>query len=241
MNSENHLDLLSEAYTSDFSYDLDNRLMLHWYPSRIAPKLKSGSMLELGLGHGYSTSVFSAHTDDYTVVDGSRAVIEQFKAKYPEIDGIKIVHCFFEDFETPKQFDNIVMGFILEHVNDPLAILVRFKQMLSKGGKIFIAVPNATSLHRQFGLGAGLIDDLYQLSEADLALGHKRIYDVQSLCDTITESGLIVNSIEGIFLKPLTTTQLLKLSLQQEVFDAMLSVGVKYPELSNGILVECIT
>lgn len=239
MKSKNHLDLLSEAYTSDFAYDLDNKLMLHWYPTRIAPKLNRGSLLELGLGHGYSSKVFSSLIDDYSVIDGSRTVIQQFRAKYPELHSVKIIHSFFEDFESAQKFDNIVMGFVLEHVDEPSVILKRFQRMLSRDGKLFITVPNATSLHRQLGLGAGLIEDLYRLSESDLKLGHKRIFDVNSLTDTITQSGLKINSVEGIFLKPLTTEQLLKLSLSTEVLDSMMQLGVKYPELSNAVLVEC--
>ncbi|MCC2606116.1 class I SAM-dependent methyltransferase [Planctobacterium marinum] len=239
MNSENHLDLFSEAYTSNFAYDLDNQLMLHWYPTRIAPKLNSGSLLELGLGHGYSTKVFSNLIDDYSVIDGSSSVIQQFRTKYPELHSVKIIHSFFEDFESTDKFDNIVMGFVLEHVNDPTAILKQFQRMLSENGKLFIAVPNATSLHRQLGLGAGLIEDMYQLSAADLELGHKRIFDVNSLTDTIVQSGLKIKSMEGIFLKPLTTDQLLKLLLPKEVLNSMMQLGVEYPELSNALLVEC--
>ena len=40
-----------------------------------------------------------------------------------------------------------------------------------------IVVPNARSLHRLIGERAGLIDDLYRLSEHDLAVGHRRYFD----------------------------------------------------------------
>ena len=49
---------------------------------------------------------------------------------------------------------------------------------------------------------------------------------------------LKILSIEGIFLKPLMTSQLQSLKLSKEIINGMLEMGKKYPELSNAILME---
>ena len=56
----NMLDTHVKAYEGNSLYDFDNAILLNWYPKRIIG-LASGaeSLLELGLGHGYSTPLFS--------------------------------------------------------------------------------------------------------------------------------------------------------------------------------------
>ena len=52
-NYKEDLDKYAKAYNPESKYEFDNKLMLQWYPRRIAQKLIPGNILELGLGHGY--------------------------------------------------------------------------------------------------------------------------------------------------------------------------------------------
>jgi SAM-dependent methyltransferase len=223
-----------EAY--DRHHVLDNRLTLEWYPRRVVAMAQTGSMLELGLGHGYSARYFADAFDRYTVLEGSREMIEKFRASN-SIDNIDIQVGYFEDFETHEKFDAIGMGFVLEHVNDPSLVVRRFSKFLAPNGMMFIAVPNAESLHRRFGHEAGLLPDLRALSEADRDFGHQRYYTCASLRQTIENEGLKVRKVEGLLLKPFTTDQIMRLNLSEPVLQALLKVGVDYPELCNSILV----
>jgi SAM-dependent methyltransferase len=235
----NNLDRNVNAYKKEFLYDFDNDIMLNYYPKRIISKMKSGSFLELGLGHGYTINEFLKYVDEYTILEGSMAVIENFKTNNSEIfEKIKIVETYFETYETVNKYDYIVMGFILEHVENPSFILNKYKKYLNKNGKIFIAVPNAESLHRHIGFNAGLMNDLQGLSESDLLLGHRRYYNIEELKQLALENNMNICSIEGIFLKPFMTSQLQSLNLPSSIIDGMLEMGKKYPELSNAILME---
>jgi 2-polyprenyl-3-methyl-5-hydroxy-6-metoxy-1,4-benzoquinol methylase len=201
--------------------------------------MSKGSFLELGLGHGYTIREFLKHVKEYTILEGSKAVIDNFKLNEPKLfDKIKIIETYFETFKTEKKYDYIIMGFILEHVENPYFILNKYKKYLNKNGKIFIAVPNAESLHRQIGFHANLMDDTQCLSESDLLLGHRRYYNISELTKLAVENNMKINSIEGIFLKPFMTSQLQLLNLSSDIIDAMLEMGKKYPELSNAILME---
>jgi len=130
------------------------------------------------------------------------------------------------------------MGFILEHVDDPLLILRRFRKFLAPGGRMFLAVPNAEVLNRRLGHLAGLLEDITELSENDQLLGHKRYYTVASLNADVAQAGFRVDRLEGIYLKPFTTRQIVSLKLERKVIGAMCSIGVDYPELSCGLLAE---
>jgi SAM-dependent methyltransferase len=230
-----NLDGMKGAYDEHFV--LDNKLMLEWYPHRVVAMTTGTSLLELGLGHGYSTSFFAQHFSPYKVIEGSAEMIARFRSRFdfPDVD---IVQGFFEEFDTEERFDNIAMGFVLEHVDDPAVILRGYRRFLKPGGSVFIAVPNSESLHRRFGHAAGLLPDLELLSPADLGFGHQRYFCMQTLSALVEHEGYGVVAAEGLFLKPITTQQILDLSLSPKILQAMLEVGIDYPELSNAILMQ---
>ena len=116
------IDQDSTAY--DRNYVLDNNLTLQWYPRRVVDmaQARTGSMLELGLGHGYSTEYFAKAFQRYRVLEGSQEMIDRFRARFIN-EGMDIIHGYFEDFETDERFDVVSMGFILEHVDDPALII----------------------------------------------------------------------------------------------------------------------
>jgi trans-aconitate methyltransferase len=235
---KNRLDIHVGAYQGNNIYDFDNEILLTWYPQRIVMNSKgAGSILELGLGHGFSTHIFSNAFAKHIVLEGSPAVILNFRKKFPECSA-QIVETYFEEFNSEEKFDVIVMGFILEHVDDPFGIVNRYKTFLAPGGKMFLAVPNAAVLNRRLGHLAGMLGDMDTLSENDLLLGHKRYYTVNSLSSEIDRVGCHIEKLEGIYLKPFTTSQMISLNLDEKVIRALCEVGVDYPELSCGILAQ---
>jgi 2-polyprenyl-3-methyl-5-hydroxy-6-metoxy-1,4-benzoquinol methylase len=234
----NTLDKYLVAYKGGNLYDFDNEILLNWYPSRVLNHAKStGSLLELGLGHGYTTNTFANYFEQHMVLEGSLAVIQNFQEKYPECHA-QVLHTYFEEFSSERKFDVIVMGFILEHVDDPLQILRHFRQFLAPGGKLFIAVPNAEVMNRRLGHLAGMLADIYALSENDHLLGHKRYFTVASLTNHVLQAGYRVDRLEGIYLKPFTTEQIVSLRFDRRIITALCVLGVNYPELSCGILAE---
>ena len=234
----NRLDTYLPAYGEGFGYAFDNNVILNWYPERIMRLCpESSRLLELGIGHGYTTDRFSRHFARHVVVDGSNSVIKQFAEQYPDCRAT-VVHAYFEDFVPAASFDVIVLGFVLEHVADPGAILRRYKDFLAPGGRCFVAVPNGQSLHRRLGHLAGLLDDMMALGAGDVQLGHERLYSVDSLSAELANAGYSIVRKEGIFLKPLTTDQLLSLRLGKNIIHAMCEIGVGYPELSCALLFE---
>ena len=59
-------------------------------------------------------------------------------------------HDFFlgriEDFETTRRFDVILMLNLIEHVDDPVAVLAKVRDLLKPGGRILVKTPNYDSL-----------------------------------------------------------------------------------------------
>ncbi len=231
---ENELDSYLSSYSCSNEYHAENLLMLNKYADLVLQLAKPDwAVLDLGVGHGITINKFAKFFSDYTVLDGSKSIIENFHKSFPHVN-VQIIETFFENFETDKKYDLIILGFVLEHVDDPGIILEKYKNMLTEQGKMFIAVPNAETLNRRFGYHAGLLKDMKQLSENDKAFGHKRYYTIAEFDKELAKAGLVSTKYIGLYLKPLTTKQLSMLHLPNEVFDAFLKVGEDYPELSLG-------
>lgn len=233
-----NLDDVASKYLQPPSVEIENDLIMNWYPGRIEKRSGHvGHLLELGLGHGYTVRSFFNMCDNHFVVEGSKKVIDHFGSKNPWYDGT-IVPDYFETFDPAQQFDLIIMGFVLEHVDDPGAILERYRNFLKPGGRIWIAVPNAKSLNRRLGLEMGMIKDIYDLNETDHALGHKRNFCRDTLRDTIERTGGKVTYEEGLYLKPLPLSVLKTLDNFEGNLQAMMAVGVDFPDLSVALLCE---
>ncbi len=234
------LDQVSTEYLPGGATAVENELVLNWYPPRILRRLEgrgARSLLELGLGHGYSTALFNEHFERHVVIEGSRVVIDQFAKNYPGL-AIELVEGFFEHYESVERFDVVLMGFVLEHVDDPSLVLRRFKKFLAPGGRMFIAVPNAKSLNRRIGLALGKIQNIYDLNQNDRALGHQRNFCRDTLRALLESSGFSVTWEEGIYLKPLPLGYLQLMPELQANLAAMCEVGVDFPDLCVGLLVE---
>jgi 2-polyprenyl-3-methyl-5-hydroxy-6-metoxy-1,4-benzoquinol methylase len=238
MTISRDLDSESTEYQDGAKTSFENELILNWYPKRILNRIIHGrDVLELGIGHGYTPLWFAQKSNRHVIIDGSQLVIDRFKQKHPKYNG-EIVFSYFEDFDTNELFDYIIMGFILEHVDDPSVILKRFKKFLKLDGKLYVAVPNGKSLNRRLGFAMGMIDDLYSLNQNDIALGHKRQYCVQSLKQDMQAAGFEVKHTEGIYLKPFPLRFLQGIDSPEQNFQALMEVGIEFPELCVAILVE---
>ena len=204
------------------------------------------SVLSLGIGHReVARQIIGAlgpgSLQRYVIVDASRSLIDAMKADMAETPpGLELHEGWFETFEVDGRFDLIEAGFVLEHVDDPAIVLNRMHQLLALGGSMFVAVPNACSLHRLIGHHAGLLPDVHVLSDADRALGHQRYFDLPLLQSLLASCGWQVRQARGMLLKPFTTGQMAKLELSPAVWQALQAVAAELPAVSNAIQVEVV-
>ncbi len=232
------LDAVADKYLAEPSVEIENDLIMNWYPGRIEQRIGHvGKLLELGLGHGYTVPHFAPMADQHYVIEGSQRVIDHFRKKNAWYRGT-LVQGYFEDFTLNIQFDAIVMGFVLEHVDDPVAILRRYRGFLAPKGKIFVAVPNAKSMNRRLGLAMGMITDIYELNATDHKLGHQRNYCRDTLRRDVEMAGFRITHEEGMYLKPLPLSVLRTLDDMEANLHAMMTTGVDFPDLCVALLIE---
>jgi|688.fasta_scaffold142409_4 2-polyprenyl-3-methyl-5-hydroxy-6-metoxy-1,4-benzoquinol methylase len=208
-----------------------------WIAQRIKEKSR---ILDLGYGDGHSFNNLKkdAEAKDWqiTLVEGASSLVTI--AQLNASERIKVEHAFFEDFTSPESFDVIIASHVLEHVEDPVALLKHLGKLLSKNGIIIGIVPNRESIHRRLAVILGIQPHLDSLSDRDHLVGHRRVYSLETLSSDFQMSGWKVLEVRGFFLKPFANSQLLHLDLK--VIDSLLKISDDLPvEMCANIAFVC--
>ena len=231
-NELQRVESLSDWYLKE-QLDFDKRLVRFRYET-IKPKLTGKNGLELGSAEGQMTQFLIQDFEKLTIVEGSSELLSQI----PDWDNLIKVNALFEEFLPQQLFDSIIMEHVLEHVDDPLALLARVKTWLAPNGKLFLGVPNGNSIHRLVAVKMGMLDHQCQLNARDYALGHRRVYTPQALKSSVEQSGLKVIEIGGVFFKPLSNGQIQE-TWSEEMIQGFYELGKDFPELAAEIYAVC--
>ena len=153
--------------------------------------------------------------EDLTCVEASDIAISS--AKQQLNDKVKFVNSLFEDATLPNKYDNIIMTHVLEHLDNPVAILRKINtEWLSDRGRFFLVCPNANAPSRQIAVKMGLIRHNADVTQAESEHGHRCTYSLDTLERDVTAAGMKVIHRSGIFFKALANFQWDKL-LQTDI------------------------
>lgn len=204
------------------------------YTFRIFSRYISGdTILEMGPAEGVMTELLSGLSQSLRVVEGAKAFCDELQVKFPKC---KVDHALFETYEPGQHFDNIILGHVLEHVDDPVAILKRAASWLNPSGRILAAVPNSRSLHRQAAVIMGLLTREDQLNDMDHHHGHRRVYNPESFRQDFIRAGLNIEVFGGYWLKPVSNGQI-EQNWTPQMLEAFMQLGERYPDISGEIYV----
>jgi 2-polyprenyl-3-methyl-5-hydroxy-6-metoxy-1,4-benzoquinol methylase len=197
-------------------------------------QVQGPDILLMGAATGAWLELLLASFDGFEVVDAVEPIVAALVASAP--DRIK-GHCvFFEHFSPTIKYDTIIMGHILEHVQDPVLLLGRVRSWLKPKGRIVILVPNSESIHRLVGLEMGFLAKTTDFSAGDISLGHRRVYNQGTLAMDVERAGLEVQLMEGAVLKPLSNAQMDQWS--DELRRSFFSLGKTIP--NHACVLICV-
>jgi 2-polyprenyl-3-methyl-5-hydroxy-6-metoxy-1,4-benzoquinol methylase len=193
-----------------------------WIESHIPA---NAHVLDLGYGDGHSFNNLKELTLNknlrVTVIEGAPSLVDV--AQNNSNSSMTIVNGFFENFESHLKFDVIIASHVLEHVDNPIELLIHLKRFLADDGKILGIVPNSESIHRRLSVLLNLQERLDTLSKRDHLVGHQRVYSLSSLKNDFYQAGLILSESRGFFLKPFSNSQLIPFGT--EIIDSLLKVS----------------
>lgn len=227
-----------EKYAYRFDFDVMHPYMIKSF----MPFFQPGNLLELGSYQGQFTERLLHHFDDVTCVEASSEAIaiaqQRLSKRIEQIEGV------FENIHLPRQYDNIVMTHVLEHLDDPVQVLQRVNhEWLSEKGRFFLVCPNANAPSRQIAVKMGLISHNAAVTPAEAEHGHRITYSLDTLERDASRAGLRIIHRGGIFFKPLANFQWDRLLqtdiISKEYLEGCYQLGQQYPDLCSSIILVC--
>lgn len=231
------LDRIASMYHSESLAGANEQYHIELRDS-VIPAGGGDSALELGCGKGLWTRVLCQRYERLDVVDGSAELLADVARSCAGRARLTTHTALAEDFllAASETWQHIYMTFLLEHVEEPVELLRLARSRLAENGRLFVAVPNADSVHRILALRAGLIASTTELSENDLRVGHRRVYTQALLREQLSRAGLRITLETPVGLKPLTLKQLE--GLPDRVIAALCASGDLVPANSAYLVAE---
>jgi 2-polyprenyl-3-methyl-5-hydroxy-6-metoxy-1,4-benzoquinol methylase len=230
-------DAADHKYAYNFDFDVMHRFMLKSFE----PFFKEGNCLELGSFKGDFTKRLIPFFKDITCVEASDEAIEIARK---EFGNLKFVNALFEEVTLPEKYDNIILTHVLEHLDNPVAVMKRINdEWLSENGRFFLVCPNANAPSRQIAVKMGLITHNAAITPAEKEHGHRITYSLDTLERDAKAAGLKVVHRSGIFFKALANFQWDRLLntdiVSQEYLEGCYELGQQYPDLCSSIFLMC--
>lgn len=145
-------------------------------------KLKGASVLEVGSGPGLMLAAFKRRGWRVLGVERNEAAAETGRTRF----GVEIVSTPIEKLPAEARFDLIVLFQVLEHIGEPVALLVECGKRLASGGTLIINVPNFGSWQARFARSKWLHLDVPR---------HLVHYTPQTLAATLDRAGLKLTGV----------------------------------------------
>jgi SAM-dependent methyltransferase len=231
-------DTKDHKYAYNFDFDVIHPLMVRSFE----PFFIEGNLLELGSFKCEFTKRLLPFFEDVTCVEASDLAIKVSKEQLG--DRVSFVNDLFENATLPSRYDNIVMTHVLEHLDDPVAVLKRVNdEWLAPGGRFFLVCPNANAPSRQIAVKMGLISNNSAITPAEAEHGHHITYSLDTLERDAVSAGLKVVHRSGIFFKALANFQWDKILnsdiISPEYLEGCYQLGQQYPDLCSSIFLMC--
>jgi SAM-dependent methyltransferase len=106
---------------------------------------KGGHILELGCGNGALINAVAAQASE-----AERIVAVDFYNQPEKLDPkIEFIKQDLEAFDIPGTFDLVILNQVLEHIINPLGLLLKIKEKLNRHGRVLIIVPNRNGFNNE--------------------------------------------------------------------------------------------
>ncbi len=208
-NLHSHAEDLERFEESDFWSKVKVKLIL---------KLVEGKkVLDVGCGSGLLSKTLLTKGYNVTVIDNDSKAIEIAKKK-----GINGFVADINTWQTQEKFDCVILGDVLEHIEDDKLAMRKIREMLEPNGCIVVNVPAYQSL----------------FSKHDAALGHKRRYSNIELESKLQDSGFRIEKLRHWNLLALPITVSIKISKKDYPHEKVSNIKLLSRLLEKWLLAE---
>ena len=153
-------------------------LYRRWLARRFVKDIPPGRFLEIGVGSGHFYEDLLKHGFHGIALDLNSDLIAEHQAS-ALLSTDRMVFRSLDFFLIREQFDLVVAFEVLEHYEQDLVCLARWKELLNPGGTLIFSVPA----------------HMKQWTENDSRAGHARRYEKVELFEKLSKVGLTVHEV----------------------------------------------
>ena len=208
-NLHSHAEDLERIEESDFWSKVKVKLILNLVEGK--------NVLDVGCGSGRLSKTLLEKGYSVMAIDNDWKAVEIAKKK-----GIMAFVSDINDWQTAEKFDCIILGDVLEHIEDDKSAMRKVHGMLTPNGCIVVNVPAYQVL---FG-------------KHDVALGHERRYSNKELKTKLKDSGFTIESMRHWNLLALPITIYIKLSKKDYPHERVSNIKLLSKLLEKWLLAE---
>lgn len=239
-------------YAEDYLQQPFDQIHLRFRRYKLVEQIKEFQhtrILEISCG---KRPFFQDFTDfeELIIVEPTNAFYEhatELLKNSPELDfKVEIMNDYFEnviDKLMSHKFDFIILSNVLQEIEDILPFLKGLYKICQKDTIVHIVVPNAKSFHRLLAFEMGIIDSVYQLSDRNILLQQKTVFELKSLSELLIKNGFSIIGEGSFFIKPFTHQQMHDMLehniIDIKTLDGLYKMTQYMPELGSEIFVNC--
>ena len=112
-----------------------------WISARVIGR----RVIDMACGEGYGSEVISRTAASVVGVDANPDAHEHAALRYPR-QNLRFERGMVETYGEPESCDAVVFLQTIEHVQEPAAVLERFRALLAPGGVAYVSTPNVLTL-----------------------------------------------------------------------------------------------
>jgi len=205
-------------YSSGQEFDDINKKMVI---EEIRRFIKPGRMLELGYINNIWTDALLAAGGSVDILEAASNHVEKAREHFRDNSRVNIHHTLFENYAPEDIYDTILMSGVIKHIPDDVGFLRQARAWLKTDGVVIGCTQNSRSFHRRVGTYMGLepAPDAYNKRDKEVFNLHQ--YDRFKWRALFLEAGYEVEKVAGVFLKILSTEQMMYLGQKYDVMEMM--------------------
>jgi len=143
-----------------------------------AQPCKPGTFLDVGCGEGFAMNWFDRQGWTVRGLDFSRAGMERMNPRLLDrLETGDLQELLEAELAAGNTYDVLWLTNVLEHVADPVAMLVRLRKLVARGGALVVTVPNDGSAWQEFVYAGKHIPERFWIAIPD----HLSYFDAKSL------------------------------------------------------------
>jgi 2-polyprenyl-3-methyl-5-hydroxy-6-metoxy-1,4-benzoquinol methylase len=205
-------------YTSAQEFDDINKKMVI---DEIRRFIKPGRMLELGYINNIWTKALLEAGGRVDILEAASNHVDKAREDFRDNPRVRVIHTLFEDYTPEESYDTILMSGVIKHIPDDVGFLRRARAWLKQDGVVIGCTQNSRSFHRRLGTYMGLESAPDAHNKRDQEVFNIHQYDRYKWRALFLEAGYEVAKVQGVFLKILSTEQMMYLGQKYDVTQIM--------------------